>query len=181
MEEYAYILDYWAQGLPTGGFAKRDPLCYAIGDEEFKLFEIVPKANASMNIGDCVYIGKEVNLRTQVDHIKRRVNFDELTVSAKAELDFIILDIVMASQERFMRFYNEAESISLRMHMLEELPGLGKKTLIAILDERKKGKFKDFADLSTRVPLLKGPDKLIVKRIVLELSDPGLKRYIFVR
>jgi len=181
MEEYAYILDYLAQGLPTGGFAKRDPLCYAIGDEEFKLFEIVPKANASMNIGDRVYIGKEVNLRTQVDHIKRRVNFDELTVSAKAELEFIILDIVMASQERFMRFYNEAESISLRMHMLEELPGLGKKTLIAILDERKKGKFKDFAELSARVPLLKGPEKLIVKRIVLELSDPGLKRYIFVR
>jgi len=181
MEEYAYILDYLAQGLPTGGFTKRDPLCYAIGDEEFKLFEIVPKANASITIGDRVYIGKEVNLRTQVDHIKRRVNFDELTVAAKAELDFIILDIVMASQERFMRFYNEAEAISLRMHMLEELPGLGKKTLIAILDERKKGKFKDFADLSTRVPLLKGPEKLIVKRIVLELSDPGLKRYIFVR
>ena len=181
MEEYAYILDYLAQGLPTGGFAKREPLCYAIGDEEFKLFEIVPKANATINIGERAYIGKEAAMRTQVDHIKRRVGFGELTSVAKAEIDFVILNIVMSDQPRFIRFYNEAEAISLRMHMLEELPGLGKKTLMAVLDERKKNRFKDFVDLAVRVPLLKGPEKLIVKRIVQELSDPTLKRYIFVR
>ena len=181
MEEYAFILDYLAQGLPTGGYAKREPLCYAVGEEEFKLFEIIPKANASMILGDRVYIGKDANLRTQVDHIKRRVGFNELTSAAKAELEFVILDVVMKDQKRFIRFYNEAEAISLRKHMLEELPGLGKKTLIAILDERKKGAFKDFADLGSRVPLLKGPEKLIVKRVVLELSDTTLKHYVFVR
>ena len=181
MEEYAHILDYLAQGLPTGGFAKREPLCYAVGEEEFKLFEIIPKANASFNLGDRVYIGKEASLRTQVDHIKRRVGFDELTSAAKAELEFVILEIVMKDQSRFIRFYNEAEAISLRKHMLEELPGLGKKTLISILDERKKGAFRDFHDLGARVPLLKGPEKLIVRRIVLELSDNALKHYIFIR
>jgi len=181
MEEYAHILDYLAQGLPTGGFAKREPLCYAIGEEEFKLFELVPKANATINIGDRVYIGKETAMRSQVDHIKRRVGLEELTSAAKAELDFVVLDIVMKDQPRFIRFYNEAEAVSLRKHMLEELPGFGKKTLIATLDERKKGKFKDFAELASRVPLLKGPEKLIVKRIVQELSDPTLKHYIFVR
>jgi putative nucleotide binding protein len=181
MEEYAHILDYLAQGLPTGGFAKREPLCYAVGEEEFKLFEIVPKANAVINLADRVYIGKDAGMRTQVDHIKRRVGFNELTSAAKAELDFVVQDIVMAAQKRFIRFYNEAEAISLRKHMLEELPGLGKKTLMAILDAKKKGVFKDFADLGARVPLLKGPEKLIVKRIVLELSDTTLKHYIFVR
>ena len=181
MEEYAHILDYLAQGLPTGGFAKREPLSYAIGEEEFKLFEIVPKANVVINLGERLYIGKEASLRTQVDHIKRRVGFDELTSAAKAELEFVILEIVMNAQDRFIRFYNEAEAISLRKHMLEELPGLGKKTLMALLDERKKGRFNDFADLGARVPLLKGPEKLIVKRIVQELSDATLKHYIFVR
>jgi putative nucleotide binding protein len=181
MEEYAHILDYLAQGLPSGGFAKREPLCYAVGEEEFKLFELVPKANAKINIGDRVYIGKDTLMRTQVDHIKKRVGFEELTSAAKAELDFVVLDIVMKAQGRFIRFYNEAEAISLRKHMLEELPGLGKKTLMALLDERKKGKFKDFAELGARVPLLKGPEKLIVKRIVQELSDMTLKHYIFVR
>ena len=181
MEEYAHILDYLAQGLPTGGYAKREPLCYAVGEEEFKLFEIIPKANAVINLGDRVYIGKEAGQRSQVDHIKRRVGFEELTSAAKAELEFVILEIVMNDQKRFIRFYNEAEAISLRKHMLEELPGLGKKTLIALLDERKKGTFKDFVDLGVRVPLLKGPEKLIVKRIVLELTDTAQKHYIFVR
>jgi putative nucleotide binding protein len=181
MEEYAHILDYLAQGLPSGGYAKREPLCYAIGEEEFKLFELVPKANAKINLGDRVYIGKEITMRTQVDHIKRRVGFEELTSAARAELDFVVLDIIMNDQPRFIHFYNESEAVSLRKHMLEELPGLGKKTLMAVLDERKKGKFKNFADLATRVPLLKGPEKLIVKRIVQELSDLTLKHYIFVR
>ena len=181
MEEYAHILDYLAQGLPTKNFAKSEPLCYAIGEEEFKLFEIVPKANAPITIGERVYIGKDPALRTQVDHIKKRVGFEELTNAAKAEMEFVIHDIVMMEQSRFIRFYNEAEAISLRKHMLEELPGLGKKTLMALLDERKRGAFKDFADLGTRVPLLKGPEKLIVKRIELELSDMTLKHYLFVR
>lgn len=180
MEEYAYILDYLPKGLPGGGFAKKEPLCYALGDEEFKLFELVPKANATITIGERVYIGKDTVERKQIDHVKRRVSYDELTASAKAELEYVVTDIVMADQVRFVKFYNDAQAISLRKHMLEELPGLGKKTMIAIIDERKKGPFKDFTDLGTRVSLIKGPEKNIIKRIVLELSDPERKHYIFV-
>jgi len=116
-----------------------------------------------------------------VDHIKKRVSFDEMTNAAKAELEFAVLSIVMNDQQRFIHFYNKAEAISLRKHMLEELPGLGKKTLISLLDERRKGLFKDLTELGARVPLLKGPEKLIVKRIIMELSDSTLKHYIFVR
>ena len=180
MEEYAYILDYLPKGLPGGNFAKKEPVCYALGDEEFKLFELVPKVNAQMNIGDRVYIGKETAQRMHIDHVKRRVGYDELTAAAKAEMEYVVADIVMADQTRYVRFYNEAQAISLRKHMLEELPGLGKKTMMAIIDERKKGPFKDFGDLGTRVPLIKGPEKNIIRRIVQELSEPGLKHYIFV-
>jgi len=180
LEEYAYILDYLPKGLPSGSFAKKDPLCYALGDEEFKLFELAPKASTTMNIGDRVYIGKETSERTQIDHVKRRVGYDELTAAAKAELEYVVTDIVMADQTRYIKFYNEAQAISLRKHMLEELPGLGKKTMMAIIDERKKGAFKDFDDLGKRVPLIKGPEKNIIKRIVQELSEPDLKHYIFV-
>jgi putative nucleotide binding protein len=64
--------------------------------------------------------------------------------------------------------------------MLEELPGLGKKSMMAILDEREKEKFKSFEDLTTRVPTVKDPVKLIVARIMLEITDPDRKRYLFV-
>ena len=181
MEEYAYILDYLPQGLSGGNYSKKEPVCYALGDEEFKLFELVPKANAVINIGDRVFIGKDTAevKRDVIDHVKRRVNFKDLNNNAVAELEYAVTDIVMANQPRFIRFFNEAEAISMRKHLLEELPGLGKKSMTAILDERKKEPFKDFADLATRTGV-KNPEKLIAARIVLEIEDPDRKRYLFV-
>lgn len=180
MEEYAYILDYLPQGLPGPGFGKREPVCYAVGEEEFKLFELVPKANAVVNIDDRVYIGKEPSLRTAIDHVKRRVSFDELTAAAQSELEYVVDDIVLDQESRFIKFFNDAQPISMKKHMLEELPGLGKKTMFAIIDERKKGEFKGFGDLAGRVPGLRSPEKLIARRIMLELSEPDRKHYIFV-
>ncbi len=178
MEEYAYILDYLPQGIPSGNFGKKEPLCYAIGDEEFKLFELVPKAG--ITIGDRVYIGKDNSKRTAIDHVKKRIGPSELSRAADAELDYAIDAIVAANPERFIRFYNEAEAISMRKHLLEELPGLGKKTMQTILDERtKNGAFKDFSDLSKRTGV-KGPEKLIAARIALEIRNSEEKRYLFV-
>lgn len=178
MEEYAYILDYLPQGLPGGNFGKKEPLCYAVGDEEFKLFELVPKG--TVVVGDRVYIGKDNAKRTVIDHVKRRIGSTELSRTADLELEYAIDSIVVTNQDRFIRFYNEAEPISMRKHLLEELPGLGKKTMQAIIDERtKNGAFKDFADLSKRAGV-KNPEKLIAARIVLEIRDPDRKRYLFV-
>ncbi|MCL1810963.1 MAG: DUF655 domain-containing protein [Methanomassiliicoccaceae archaeon] len=180
MEEYAYVLDYLSQGIPTNNFAKKEPLCYALGDEEFKLFELVPKPAAVINIGERVYIGKDTVKRTVIDHVKRRVGPSDLTHGAVAELEYCVNEIVLANQPRFIRFFNEAEAISMRKHLLEELPGLGKKTMTAILDERtRNGHFKDFKDLSERATV-KNPEKLITARIVLELTDNERKRYLFV-
>jgi putative nucleotide binding protein len=180
LEEYAYILDNLPQGAGGNNFGKKEPLCYALGEEEFKLFELVPKLNTIVNIEDRVYIGKDPVKRTAIDHVKRRISSEELTHGATAELEYIIIDIVLANQARFVRFFNEAEPISMRKHLLEELPGIGKKTMTTILDERSKnGPFKDFDDLSKRASV-KNPEKLIAARIRLEITDPGMKRYLFV-
>jgi putative nucleotide binding protein len=50
----------------------------------------------------------------------------------------------------------------------------------AILEERKKGPFTGYDDLTKRVPALKHPMKLIAKRIEDELADPSQKYHIFV-
>ncbi|NLU45672.1 MAG: DUF655 domain-containing protein [Euryarchaeota archaeon] len=177
MEEYAYILDYLPQGIPGGSYTKKEPMCYAIGDEEFKLFELVPRK--SVFVGDRVYIGKDSGLRAEIDHVKRRIGASELSRTADAELDFAVEKIVADNPERFIRFYNEAEAINLRKHLLEELPGLGKKTLQAIIDERRNGAFEDFEDLANRAKV-KNPDKLIAARVLQEIRDPSMKRYLFV-
>ena len=164
------------------GFGKKEPVCYALGEEEFKLFELVVKPNVQVNLEDRTYIGKDSDTKKRdlIDHVKRRINYNDLTTSAIAELEPVITNIVLADQQKYIKFFNEAEAISMRKHLLEELPGLGKKWMNVILEERKKGNFTDFADLAARTGY-KNPEKLIVARIVLEIEDPNRKRYLFVR
>ncbi|MBO4502230.1 MAG: DUF655 domain-containing protein [Candidatus Methanomethylophilus sp.] len=176
MEEYAYILDIPPQ--KRGG--RSENICLAVGDHDFKLFELVYKAGAVINFEDRVYIGKESAQRTVIDHVKRRIGFEELSSTAQSEIEYAVESAVKADEARFINFYNSAGPISLRKHMLQELPGLGQKSMKAILDEREKEKFKNFEDLATRVPTVKDPVKLIVARIMLEITDPDRKRYLFV-
>ncbi|OPY34202.1 MAG: hypothetical protein A4E32_00473 [Methanomassiliicoccales archaeon PtaU1.Bin124] len=180
MEDYAHILDFLPQGMPMEKGFKREPVAYALGSQEFKLFELVPRPDAIINLGERVYIGKEPEKRDKIMHVKRRVSFEELSATAQNEMPFVILEIVKLEEPRFIRFYNESQPLTIRQHMLELLPGLGKKTMMAILDERKKGPFTTFEELAKRVPSLKHPDKVIANRILLELNDPTQKYHIFV-
>ena len=179
MEDYARILDHLPQGHPDRSRFQREPLAYALGEDEFKLFELVPKEGATLVAGDRTYIGKEANQRAQIQHVKRRVGFEELTTAAQNELPLLIAEIVREKEDRFVRFFNEAQAITTRFHMLELLPGLGKKTMWAILEERKKGPFKAFDDLAKRVPMVHHPDKLVAKRIEMEVADPMQKYRLF--
>jgi putative nucleotide binding protein len=180
VEDYARILDYLPQGLPDERKFKREPVAYAIGEDQFKLFELVPKTDAKLSVGDKVYIGKDLNLRQEILHVKRRINFSELTNAAQSEVQPVLLATIRAHEPRFVRFFNEAQAITTRFHMLELLPGLGKKTMWGILEERKKGPFKDLAELSQRVPMAHQVEKLIAKRIEEELANPNEKYHLFV-
>ncbi|MEM3341229.1 MAG: DUF655 domain-containing protein [Thermoplasmata archaeon] len=181
MEDYAYILDYLAQGLPEEKKFKREPIAYAIGESEFKLLELIPKEGAIINIGDRVYIGKETEKREKILHVKRRISYTDLTNAAQSELPFILENIVLKNEPFFVKFFNECGAISFRQHVLELLPGLGKKTMTTVLDERKKRPFTSFKDIEERVPNLRNPVKLITKRIEIELSEPSEKYHLFVR
>lgn len=176
MEDYAYIIDIPPQ--TRGG--RYENLCYAVGDKDFKLFELIYKDKATVQFEERVYIGKDPALRTKIDHVKRRVKYNDLTGAAQAELEFAVTDAVKADEPRFINFFNKSTSISLKKHMLEELPGLGKKGMKAILEEREKKPFESFQDLATRVPTIKNPEKLIVNRILDEITDDDKKRYLFV-
>ncbi len=180
-EEYAYIIDYLPTGMAGSGMGRREPLAYAVGESEFKLFVLVPKAGAAIGIGDKVFIGKETaeRRRDAIDHVKSRIGYGDLTNNALAELEFSVATIVKANEPRFLRFFNEAQAISLRKHLLEEIPGLGKKSVEEILREREKKPFESFADLTERAKI-KVPEKLLARRIVEEIEAPDLKRYIFV-
>ena len=180
MEDYARILDYLPQGLPDEKMFRREPVAYALGEDQFKLFELVPKPDVTLSTGDRVYIGKDLDLRQEILHVKKRVSYNELTNASQSELPFVIMQIIKAHEQRFVQFFNEAQAITTRFHMLELLPGLGKKTMWGIIEERKKGPFKDLADISARVPLAHQIEKHVAQRIEAELQNPDEKYRLFV-
>lgn len=180
MEDYAIILDYLPHGRADKRGFRREPIAYAIGESEFKIFELTPKDNVGLTIGDKVYIGKNAEERHEILHVKRRIRFDDLTNAAQSELPYVLLQIVNESEEIFVKFYNEARAITTRFHMLELLPGLGKKSMWAIIEERKKKPFTSFEDIGERVSSVHHPEKLVAKRIEQELAEVEQKYHIFV-
>lgn len=181
MEDYVYVLDH----LPTGRGDlpphKRFPTVYVIGENQFTLLELVPKKDASFTIGERIFVGKDPSLRTKIAKIKGRINYEDMTSTAHGELPYVLIDMVNDQKERFLKFFNEVPAISTRFHVLELLPGLGKKMMHDILDERKKKPFESFKEMCDRIDFLRAPDKLIAKRIELELTDPNQKYRLFTR
>jgi putative nucleotide binding protein len=178
-EDYAYVLEYLPYGHPLDSRPtyQRESLVQVVGDEHLTLLECVPKPGSAFQPREHVYIGKEA--RTKVAHIRRRITYEDLTVNARAELPFVLDEVVKAKEPRFIAFLNEAGPLNVRMHQLELLPGVGKKTMWMLLEERKKGPFQSFEDISKRVKI-SNPRKIIADRILEELR--GGERYLlFVR
>ncbi len=177
-EEVARVLDYLPYGrAPDTRSYQKQPLVQAVGETNFVLIEMTPKEGVVPAAGTRVYIGS--GERDMIDHVNRRIDYSELSNSAKLELPFEIQRVVLENESRFIRFFNEAGPITTRMHALELLPGIGKKLMWAVLNERKKGPFKNFADLMERVKGLHGPEKLIAKRVEDELMDDRIKYRVF--
>ena len=181
MEDYVYVLDYLPKGRGDLSLHKRQPTVYGIGENQFTLLELVPKNDMSFNIGDRIYVGKDSNKRKKITKIKGRVNYEDLTATAHGEMPYVLLDMVHDKMDRFIKFFNVSPAISTRFHVLELLPGLGKKMMPDILDERRKKTFTSFEEMCDRIAFLRAPDKLIARRIELELADPDQKYRIFTR
>lgn len=185
MEEYAFVLDYLSQGRtdPTDPKRpmRREPIVLAVGEREFKLFELLPQKDVTLSIGDRVFIGKDIEQRDKIHSVRGRVGYDKLTHTASAELPFILEEIIRANEERFVEFFNNAHPINTRYHMLELLPGMGKKMMWAIVNEHKvNGPYKSLKDLDERVSIVHHPEKILAKRIEYEVRERNLKYRLFV-
>lgn len=178
-EEYAYVLDHLPRGYPedTRPIFKKDPIVQAVGDTYFTLLELVPRKGARFSPHESIFIGRD--RRDKIDHVKRRITFDILTATARSELPFIIEKLVEKSESRFVDFFNNARPLTTRMHSLELLPGIGKKLMWDILEERRKAFFTSFQDIAERTQI-RAPKEIIVKRILMELGGED-KYHLFTR
>ena len=165
-EEYARVLDFLPQGHPLD--RKRIPLAQVIGENRFTLLEVVPRGDVKLTPGERVYIGE--GKRDKISFIKDKIEFDRLTGTAKAELESVIKQMVKDKEKEIIELFNQAGPITTRYHSLELLPGVGKKHMWKIIDEREIEPFKSFKDLQERVKLLPDPVRMVTKAILKELE-----------
>src|SRR3990167_3966387 len=160
-EEQAIVLDFLPNGYPFDKrpIHKKTPVVQAIGKETLVLLELVPKPDIFLQPHEEVYIGE--GKRDKVHHIVGKIPVSKLTQTALSELEFCIHEAVQANAERFIAFFNAAQPLSMRMHQLELLPGLGKKHMWEILEQRKEKPFQNFEDIKKRVKLLPNPKQIV--------------------
>jgi putative nucleotide binding protein len=178
-EENIIVLDFLKNGYVDDfrPMHKKTPIVHGIGVNTFALFELVPKKDIFLQPGQQVYIGE--GKRDEIHHIVGRIPHSKLTQTAKDELEYVIKDLVNKNEKAFVDFFNKAQPLTMRMHQLELLPGLGKKHMWEIIEERQEP-FKSFEDIKSRVKLIPDPQKLIIKRILLELE--GEEKYrLFIK
>jgi len=174
-EEYAIVLDFLPHGYAFDNTPsyKKTAIVQAIGKDYLTLLEAVPKKESSVELREEVYIGE--GKRDKIHHVNGKLEPSKLTATAKAELDHAIKQLVKKNEQKYVDFFNKAQPLTTRMHVLELLPGLGKKHMWEIVEERRVEPFKDFEDLKKRVKLLPDPQKIVIKRIVSELE--GKEKY----
>ncbi len=178
-EESVIVLDFLPNGYPhdPAPSHRKNPIVHAVGKEHFLLMELVPRKEVFLQPYEEVYIGE--GKRDKIHHILGRLTVDKLTPTARAELEFVLADLVKKGEPRFVDFFNKAPPLTMRMHQLELIPGFGKKHMWEVLERRQEKLFTSFADMRERCKLLPDPEKAIAKRIMLELSGTE-KHRLFV-
>jgi putative nucleotide binding protein len=151
----------------------KNPVAQALGVEFLTLLELIPKREIFLQPHQEVYIGE--GKRDNIHHIKGRISPEKLTSTARGELLHAIEKAVEEKEAKFVEFFNKAQPLSMRMHQLELLPGLGKKHMWEVITERKGKPFTSFEDLKERVKLLPDPKNIIIKRILSEIE--GKEKY----
>lgn len=177
---YAVVLDYLPHGRTEDDRPQyqKSPVAFALGERDFRLFELAVDADAGISIADRIVV-EPVGEREGILALNQ-IDYDDLTRPARSELEYAIDEIIEADEGRFVDVFNEAGPITLRLHQLNLLPGIGKKLRNNILEQRKRKPFESFADLEDRVAGLHDPEGVLAERILEEIREDDLKYQIFV-
>ena len=177
---FAVVLDVLPHGRADDDRPryKKSPLAYGLGEQDFRLVELRLGDDSDVSIGDRVVV-EPATERESVEEV-RDIDYDALSNTALSELEYVVDEILTEHESRFVDFYNDAQPITIRLHQLNLLPGIGKKLRNNILDQRKRGPFESFADLEDRISGLHNPKDILAERIMSELRDDDLKYKAFV-
>ncbi len=165
-EEYGIVLDFLPNGYPYD--RTREPVAQVLGEKYFTLLDVAPRKGIILTPGERVYLGPEK--RDRIHHIIGRIKYDKLTSTAKIELEHVVKELVEKREKEFIEWLNKCGAITMRLHQLELLPGIGKKHMWEILSKRDEKPFESFEDVKNRMPSLPDIKKAIINRIIIEIK-----------
>ena len=166
-EEFAYVLDFLPRGKSSVIKGREGSIVHAIGEERLTLLELLTVDDQSFETGEKLRIGREG--RDKILSVLGKLTYEELTVEARNQLLNVCEIIIKNNEPRYVAYFNELQPLTLRLHGLELIPGIGKTFMKTIVELREKIPFTSFDDVQNRVGL-REPSKLVAKRIVEELS-----------
>ncbi|MBR9680295.1 MAG: DUF655 domain-containing protein [Candidatus Altiarchaeota archaeon] len=158
--------------IVRGGYLNT-PLAFMLSKDRLMLMVAVASPEKALKLGDEVDLGDKTTIPAWV-----RINSGDLSSAARSELEEAIEKIIIESEADFTNFFNKASPITTRMHSLELIPGIGKKHMWDIIENRRKP-FTSLADIKKRLPLITDPKKGIKERILAELEGDE-KYFLFV-
>lgn len=178
-DEYFYVLDVLNDSGGGQPQHSRESVAQVVGEDYFSLLEVIPLPGISIKTADRILVGKssEDRVYSQILRIRRSISYDDLTPVAKRELGNVLEIIIDLNESKFVRFFNEAKPLTVKMHELELIPGIGKKLMWEIITQREQKPFESLEDLQNRVKIA-NVKKKIIERIIKELTG-GEKYRIF--
>ena len=170
-EDWGIVLDVFE--AEKSAFHRRftGKIAQVIGDRYFTLLEGIVRNDVTLSELERVYIGP--GPRDKVSVIIRRIKMGDLTSIARASIEKAVEKSVRENEERWVDFFNNAGPLTRKLHSLELLPGIGKKKMWKILQEREKKRFESFREIERRTGI--DPIKVVARRILDELS--GVEKY----
>jgi len=174
-----YILDILQHGGVDKAGHQWNPIAQIVEGSKFQLYEIrLNKSRiADRKLQEKIVVNENQNI---FERIQRKITFLDLTPTSSSTLDLVIGQYVNENEPRFIEFINKSGPITIKRHSLEILPGIGKKLMWEIINNRERPPFTSFDDLHSRVPGFK-PVETFTRRIVDEIRDDELKHYLFVK
>lgn len=174
-EPSLYVLDYLELGNPSDIHIehKNQPFIQGIGTKYFTLLEATPLPAIRIDVLEKIDLGFPSKIKRLIP-----ISYEELTSVAKTNLVEALRRILMENEIVFVEFFNIAQPINIRLHALELLPDIGKKTMNQILEARMVKKFSSFNDIKERVKI--DPVKALMNRLIKELEG-NEKYYLFIK
>ncbi|MHA1148775.1 MAG: DUF655 domain-containing protein [Promethearchaeota archaeon] len=172
------ILDVLPHGHPEEDKPSwsKTPIAQVLTPEDFVLYEVKIEKGANLKVQEKKFYEDFVNAN-QLKEVLKKINYDDLTSTAKALLQPILEEEILNYEEQFINFFNNSTSITPRMHALKLIPGIGNKHMWQIIEARQKQKFITFQDISDRTSV-SNPVKQLALRIIKELQR-DVKYYLF--